>query len=162
MSRGTARCLAGPAARINAGQDVGSQALPSGGPIQPADGVVAPAALLRGMHSATTPTWDERWGREAQDRDAARRSASATGHLGRDVATDGPSLAALHAMKKILLFVAVTVALSASPVFAAAQYRCVGKDGKEISMSGVRGHLKQACHAQHGKWVKKHTEAPKQ
>jgi hypothetical protein len=54
-------------------------------------------------------------------------------------------------MKNVLLLTALSVALSASPAFAAGH--CVGKDGTEITVTAKKGKV-AACKAAGGQWVK--------
>jgi hypothetical protein len=57
-------------------------------------------------------------------------------------------------MIKKLLVVVVGLTLVASPAFAKGGRHCVGKDKKEISVTGVGKSAGAACKAAGGKWVR--------
>ena len=64
-------------------------------------------------------------------------------------------------MKKLMLIV-VGLTLVSSPAFAKAARHCVGKDKKEISITGAAGKSSAAaCKAAGGKWVRVKTAKPK-
>ena len=56
---------------------------------------------------------------------------------------------------KTLMLVVVGLSLLSSPAFAKGAHHCVGKDKKEISVTGASGKARAAaCAAAGGTWVK--------
>ena len=65
-------------------------------------------------------------------------------------------------MMKKLMLVVVGLSLVSSPAFAKAARHCVGKDKREISVTGAPGKSPAAaCRAAGGKWVKMKTAKAK-